>query len=1139
MPINSSLGEVTHWMDATQSNPSQPVLLAQQFEQPGSPEQPQPARTAARSAETVRQMQRSDQPVTVERIKEAAGAIAEEVYNIIIPADLVRLSIVNHPLPTIPLGQAGKIPGRVTNLAGENLSGLNLSGTFPRLVNFQGANLSNTVSIATDFAGSDLQGANLTGAILIAPGLMGTDLRGIDFSRITLLFRPNLRWAVVTAEQVPQLVALLNRSNPSLNVTAEQVVAHFNLIVLESAADLYQALRVQQATLLSAQERNAYHLHLNVRREIEQQVQAMIQRGEITQQDIADIGGFGQIQTALHGLTLRSITTLQTLPIAGYTALPERVFAVDQSGNPVVAAGANADLSGMQLAGRNLQSAQLQRANLAEALLLSTNLREANLSQANLQGASLYGANLNNADLVGANLTSAVLGQANLAGADLSNASLNGAYLVEAYGLESATINQQTSFDGAYVSPQVLNALANKLGLSPEQLEMRDNLRVMVQEGQSWRMTLYQQRPYPTEPIEHPLLARIRLWQGITVGRITAEQLAQVGTDLLAQADMDAIKILLEQRRISIQQLQALQIDGYPHPAQVSGRVRLAQSNLIAMDLSGKNLSQQNLSESLFMFSNLSRADLGQADLSGANLLRANLHGANLVHANLTDVSLRYANLQNADLRHAELDFVDLIGANMQGAQVLNSVAQRLFRNGKITQAQLEQLNRIDDGDEDGASGVVRRPSGGPLGPDGNGVSVKSPVQVPQSEVPPFNLSQQPNGFVPTNDSSVENRVVSGLSLADQAAINQMNQQSADLQQQYQAGVAQTQAQTAQAVQNLQNGSDSSQSTGNQPFGSLPSPEAQLGDNWASSPVSPVQPITSAEALTSAQTVGPTEPADLSWVDGLAGDLLPATVNIYLGDTTRPRNLIDAMLTWLVNQLPMDAPQVNTIAPENQLLRQQLAADTLAGTQISLSAYGISQKGDNMLVPNTREAGQIVAAMHWAQHGYLGSNQDHQTLRLPSTISPEFEAGYEEVSQQLATGQIVTAAQLLLYSLASMRQSTPNVVTQPALGTPSRATVRQQQPVAPGIKPSNSVQQTTPPVRQPAQQPVAPGVTQSQANPVRPTTPPVQQQPVQQTQPGRVDMRKYGQPSIEELMRVRQRPTQTAPVHQPVRVPGN
>jgi uncharacterized protein YjbI with pentapeptide repeats len=91
----------------------------------------------------------------------------------------------------------------------------------------------------------------------------------------------------------------------------------------------------------------------------------------------------------------------------------------------------DADLVGVNFAGKNLYSIDLQGANLHGANLANADLQDANLQGTHLKEANLFRAKLNGANLVGANLKNADLYKADLKGANLDNANLEGALLLD------------------------------------------------------------------------------------------------------------------------------------------------------------------------------------------------------------------------------------------------------------------------------------------------------------------------------------------------------------------------------------------------------------------------------------------------------------------------------------------------------------------------------------------------------------------------------------------------------------------------------------------------------------------------------------------------------------------------------------
>ena len=147
----------------------------------------------------------------------------------------------------------------------------------------------------------------------------------------------------------------------------------------------------------------------------------------------------------------------------------------------------NADLTGANLEGANLEKvnltgAILREANLNGAILKSANLRASYLLRANLRGTVLTEANLSIANLRETNLIQAYSYQtdfeeANLRFADLSNANLEGAELAGA-NLEGADLSganiEGSDFEGANFSVttdqiEAINANTAKIGITTEQ----------------------------------------------------------------------------------------------------------------------------------------------------------------------------------------------------------------------------------------------------------------------------------------------------------------------------------------------------------------------------------------------------------------------------------------------------------------------------------------------------------------------------------------------------------------------------------------------------------------------------------------------------------------------------------------------
>ena len=101
-------------------------------------------------------------------------------------------------------------------------------------------------------------------------------------------------------------------------------------------------------------------------------------------------------------------------------------------------------------------------------------------------------------------------------------------------------------------------------------------------------------------------------------------------------------------------------------------------TNLIDVDMSGRDLTGDDLSNTIITDTNLSDAILVGADLSNAVLIGTTLTGANLTDANLAGVSLAYKDLTGtiltgADLTGAVLPSGYLSGKNFQGT-IFNGV---------------------------------------------------------------------------------------------------------------------------------------------------------------------------------------------------------------------------------------------------------------------------------------------------------------------------------------------------------------------------------------------------------------------------------------------------------------------------------
>jgi uncharacterized protein YjbI with pentapeptide repeats len=101
-------------------------------------------------------------------------------------------------------------------------------------------------------------------------------------------------------------------------------------------------------------------------------------------------------------------------------------------------------------------------------------------------------------------------------------------------------------------------------------------------------------------------------------------------------------------------------------------------SELIKLDLRGKN----------FSFALITNATLGGSYLRGANLYAANLKRTNLNGANLEDANLKRANLTEASLR-----LTNLRNANLSGTNLANAYIRTSYMQGTI----IDDTTQIDD----------------------------------------------------------------------------------------------------------------------------------------------------------------------------------------------------------------------------------------------------------------------------------------------------------------------------------------------------------------------------------------------------------------------------------------------------------
>ena len=139
-------------------------------------------------------------------------------------------------------------------------------------------------------------------------------------------------------------------------------------------------------------------------------------------------------------------------------------------------------------------------------------------------------------------------------------------------------------------------------------------------------------------------------------------------------------------------------------------------TNLIDVDMSGRDLTSDDLSNAIITDTNLSDAILVGTDLSNAVLIGTALTGADLTDANLAGVSLAYKDLAGTILRGADLTDASLTGVDLTD----KDLAGTILRGADLTDANLAGvsltgrdltgtiLRGIDLADKDIAGTILR-----------------------------------------------------------------------------------------------------------------------------------------------------------------------------------------------------------------------------------------------------------------------------------------------------------------------------------------------------------------------------------------------------------------------------------------------
>ncbi|MCV0424148.1 MAG: pentapeptide repeat-containing protein [Roseibium sp.] len=120
-----------------------------------------------------------------------------------------------------------------------------------------------------------------------------------------------------------------------------------------------------------------------------------------------------------------------------------------------------ANLSGMNLAGRDFSEAHLEKVDFTKANLSNCDFQKsktsglnaegANLSKVNAEQTVIFAVNLKNTDLRESSFARAHFTRADLTGADLRGADLKNAVFKEGTTFESSVVDEKTMFDGASI----------------------------------------------------------------------------------------------------------------------------------------------------------------------------------------------------------------------------------------------------------------------------------------------------------------------------------------------------------------------------------------------------------------------------------------------------------------------------------------------------------------------------------------------------------------------------------------------------------------------------------------------------------------------------------------------------------------
>lgn len=292
--------------------------------------------------------------------------------------------------------------------------------------------------------------------------------------------------------------------------------------------------------------------------------------------------------------------------------------------------GQQADFSGQDLSGVNLQQADLR-----DAILDDANLQNAILHRALLDDASLEGADLRNAILSDASLNGAMLNAASLEGAKLRGASFVGAVLRAASlkGVEFRSVDA-TRADFSFADMRKMLVENSELGHAKfREADLRETVA---------KRSIYASCSFRSAALSYSKFIGCELpncifWQSEVV-----------------RCEFD----------------QSI----------------LRGSGASSSDFSSSKFLDTDLSEADFFECNFRAADFSDSNLDGANFSSAGMQKANLTNTSAIGTNFQGADLEDAILIQADLNGAVLSEANLVGAELAGANLQQAILHGTVVE---------------------------------------------------------------------------------------------------------------------------------------------------------------------------------------------------------------------------------------------------------------------------------------------------------------------------------------------------------------------------------------------------------------------------------------------------------------------